>query len=97
MAALASEWLTELGIRIFTTLVHFDAVYHSHFKCKLKRIKNYRNLSNYVRELYEYQWPGLAEMVGMCLSHTTIKPSGIVPVDSLLNHGRAHNRECLRG
>ena len=58
---LAGDTLTEADWRAFTTLVRFDAVYHGHFKCNLRRIVDYDNLSNYLRELY--QVPGIAETV----------------------------------
>ena len=45
--------LTEADWRLFTTLVRFDAVYYSHFKCNLRRIADYPNLSNYLRDLYQ--------------------------------------------
>jgi putative glutathione S-transferase len=50
---LAGARLTEVDWRLFTTLVRFDAVYYSHFKCNLRRIVDYPNLSNYLRELYQ--------------------------------------------
>ena len=46
---------------MFTTLVRFDVVYVGHFKCNLRRIADYENLSNYLRDLY--QLPGIAEAV----------------------------------
>ncbi len=55
---LASSSLTEADWRLFTTLVRFDAVYYAHFKCNFRRIADYPNLSNYLRELY--QMPGVA-------------------------------------
>ena len=55
--------ITEADWRLFTTLVRFDAVYYSHFKCNLRRIADYPNLSNYLRELY--QVPGVAETVNI--------------------------------
>ncbi|WP_458238191.1 glutathione S-transferase family protein, partial [Pseudomonas sp. P5_A2_2] len=58
---LAGEYLTEADIRLFTTLIRFDAVYYGHFKCNLRRIADYPNLSNWLREIY--QWPGVAETV----------------------------------
>ena len=60
---LVGEQITEADWRLFTTLIRFDAVYHGHFKCNLKQIEDYPNLSDYVRELY--QWPGIAETVNM--------------------------------
>ncbi|WP_447528006.1 glutathione S-transferase family protein [Vreelandella sp. TE19] len=99
---LAGAWLTEADIRLFTTLVRFDAVYFGHFKCNYKRIEDYPNLSNYLRELY--QWPGVAETVNMdhikrhyYYSHETINPTRIVPAGPLLDFERPHDRERLEG
>jgi glutathionyl-hydroquinone reductase len=58
---LVGERQTEADWRLFTTLVRFDAVYFGHFKCNLRRIVDYPNLSNYLRDLY--QTPGVAETV----------------------------------
>ena len=58
---LAGDHLTEADWRLFTTLVRFDAVYVGHFKCNLRRIADYPNLSNYLRELYQHG--GVAETV----------------------------------
>nr|WP_298059753.1 glutathione S-transferase family protein [uncultured Halomonas sp.] len=99
---LAGEWLTEADIRLFTTLIRFDAVYYGHFKCNVKRIEDYPNLSNYVREIY--QWPGVAETVNMdhikrhyYYSHDTINPTRIVPAGPLLDFERPHDRARLPG
>lgn len=90
--------LTEADWRLFTTLVRFDPVYHGHFKCNLKQIADYPNLSAYVRELY--QWPGIAATVNMqhikdhyYRSHVNINPTGIVPAGPLLNLDRPHDRD----
>lgn len=92
--------ITEADWRLFTTLVRFDAVYHGHFKCNLRRIVDYPNLSGYVRELY--QWPGIAETVNMehikghyYRSHATINPTGVVPAGQLSDFTRAHQRDAL--
>ena len=76
---------TEADWRLFTTLVRFDAVYYSHFKCNLRRIADYPNLSRYLRELYHM--PGIGETVNMnhikqhyYRSHKAINPTGIVPL-----------------
>ena len=97
---LVGDTLTEADWRLFTTLVRFDAVYHGHFKCNLKRIEDYPNLSAYVRELY--QWPGVAATVNMqhikdhyYRSHDTINPTGIVPAGPQLDLDRAHGRDHL--
>lgn len=99
---LAGEWLTEADIRLFTTLIRFDAVYHGHFKCNLRRIEDYPNLSNYLRELY--QWPGIKETVNFehiqrhyYYSHDTINPTRIVPQGPILDLERPHDRERLTG
>ena len=55
------DGITEADWRLFTTLVRFDAVYYGHFKCNLRRIVDYPNLSSYLRDLY--QRPGVAETV----------------------------------
>jgi glutathionyl-hydroquinone reductase len=77
--------LSEADWRLFTTLVRFDAVYYSHFKCNLRRMVDYPNLSRYLQELYHL--PGVAETVDMnhikqhyYRSHKTINPTGIVPL-----------------
>ncbi|PNA00088.1 MULTISPECIES: glutathione S-transferase family protein [unclassified Pseudomonas] len=99
---LAGEYLTEADVRLFTTLVRFDAVYHGHFKCNLRRLSDYPNLSNWLRELY--QWPGVADTVNMehiqkhyYMSHKTINPNGIVPKGPLQDFGLPHDRERLMG
>ncbi|MDN6298453.1 MAG: glutathione S-transferase family protein [Halomonas sp.] len=99
---LTGEWLTEADIRLFTTLIRFDAVYHGHFKCNLRRIEDYPNLSNYLRELY--QWPGVKETVNFehiqrhyYYSHDTINPTRIVPKGPILDLDRPHDRERLTG
>ena len=82
---LCGDALTEADIRLFTTLVRFDSVYHGHFKCNIRRIVDYRNLWAYTRDIY--QLPGIAETVDFghikrhyYMSHRRINPTGIVPV-----------------
>jgi glutathionyl-hydroquinone reductase len=81
---------TEADWRLFTTLVRFDPVYVGHFKCNLRRIADYRNLSGYLRDLY--QTAGVAETVNMqhikghyYESHRSINPTGIVPLGPALD------------
>ena len=81
---LVGDQLTEADIRLFTTLVRFDAVYYSHFKCNFKCIVDYPNLWRLTREIYNIE--GVAETVNMqhikdhyYISHKTINPTGIVP------------------
>ena len=99
---LAGEYLTEADVRLFTTLIRFDAVYYSHFKCNLRRIADYPNLSNWLREMY--QWPGVAETVDFehikghyYASHRTINPTGIVPKGPLQVFNAPHDRGRLSG
>ena len=80
---LVGRQITEADWRLFTTLVRFDAVYYSHFKCNVRRIVDYPNLWNYLRDLY--QVPGVAETVSLDHikrhyygSHRSINPTGIV-------------------
>jgi putative glutathione S-transferase len=81
---LLGNQLTEADWRLFTTLIRFDAVYHGHFKCNLRRVDDYPHLWGYIRDLY--QQPGVAETVNMAhikthyyASHTMINPTGIIP------------------
>jgi len=81
---LCGEQLTEADWRLFTTLVRFDAVYHYHFKCNLKRIRDYPRLFGFLQRLHAL--PGIAATVRMDHikghyfgSHKTINPTGIVP------------------
>lgn len=99
---LTGEYLTEADVRLFTTLIRFDAVYHGHFKCNRQRIEEYPNLSQWLRELY--QWPGIAETVDLThiqrhyyLSHATINPNRIVPKGPRLGLDRSHDRARLSG
>lgn len=94
---LVGAQVTEADWRLFTTLIRFDAVYVGHFKCNLRRIADYPNLSNYLRDLY--QTPGVAETVdlGHCkrhyyVSHATINPTGIVPLGPQLDFSAPHDR-----
>jgi glutathionyl-hydroquinone reductase len=96
---LMGERLTEADWRLFTTLVRFDAVYHTHFKCTRSRIMDYANLWDYTRDLY--QFPGVAETVKLDIirehyytSHESVNPSGIIPVlPKGLNFDMPHGRE----
>jgi len=93
---------TEADWRLFTTLVRFDAVYHGHFKCNLRRIVDYPNLWHYLRDLY--QVAGVAETVSMehikrhyYGSHRHINPTGIVPLGPELDFSAPHGRARLAG
>jgi putative glutathione S-transferase len=92
--------MTEADIRLFTTLVRFDPVYVGHFKCNLRRIADYANLSGYLRDVY--QMPGVSKTVNMHHikghyygSHRSINPTGIVPMGPVLDLDAPHDRAAL--
>ena len=94
---LAGSDLTEADVRLFTTLVRFDAVYVTHFKCNLRRIVDYPNLWGFTRDLF--QTKGVAETVDMghikthyFASHRQINPSGIIPDGPVLDFESPHGR-----
>ncbi len=94
---LAGNAITEADWRLFCTLIRFDAVYYSHFKCNWRHIYEYPNLSNYVRDLY--QVPGVAETVSLQQikrhyygSQRQVNPTGIVPVGPQLDFAAPHDR-----
>lgn len=94
---LLGDIITEADWRLFTTLLRFDPVYATHFKCNLRRLADHPNLTGYLRELA--QWPRVAETIDMdhikrhyYVTHRALNPSGIVPIgfelDLDLPHGR---------
>ena len=94
---LCGDQITEADWRLFTTLIRFDAVYHGHFKCNRARIEDFKHLSEYTRELY--QWPGVSETVNFAhikrhyyFSHTMINPTQIVPAGPDIDYDRPHKR-----
>ena len=94
---LLGDSITEADWRLFPTLVRFDAVYYSHFKCNLRRIVDYPNLWGYTRELY--QLPGVAATVEIDEikrhyygTHRSINPTGIVPVGPAIDFEQPHGR-----
>lgn len=97
---LVGDSLTEADIRLFTTLVRFDAVYVGHFKCNVRRIADYPRLSGYLRDLY--QSPGFGDTVDFdhikrhyYVTHRSINPTGIVPVGPELDLTAPHGRQGL--
>jgi putative glutathione S-transferase len=94
---LIGNTLTEADWRLFTTLIRFDVVYYVHFKCNLNRIKDYPNLYNYLKELYQY--PKIKETVNFSdikqhyyQSHKFINPLGIIPKGPSLDLDTPYNR-----
>jgi putative glutathione S-transferase len=99
---LAGDAPTEADWRLFTTLVRFDAVYHGHFKCNLRRLADYPHLSAYLRDLYQH--PGVAETVDFdhikrhyYVTHRSLNPTGVVPLGPRLDLSAPHGREALGG
>jgi putative glutathione S-transferase len=87
---LAGDSITEADIRLFTTLVRFDAVYYVHFKCNLRRLVDYSNLWGYARDLYQH--PGFGDTVNFdhikrhyYLTHAQLNPSRIVPLGPVVD------------
>ena len=92
--------VTEADWRLFTTLVRFDPVYVGHFKCNLRRLRDYPNLWNYLLELY--QWPGVAGVTRLdhmkfhyYASHESVNPTGIVPIGPEMDLHAPHDRARL--
>jgi putative glutathione S-transferase len=93
---LVGNRLTEADVRLFPTLVRFDAVYHYLFKCNLRRLEDYPNLSNYTRDLFARKGFGDTVDIGLIKSgyfaNRLVNPTGIVPVGPLLDFTRPHDR-----
>jgi putative glutathione S-transferase len=94
---LLGEALTEADIRLFTTLIRFDAVYHGHFKLNRQRLEDFEHLPGYIRDIY--QLPGVAETVNFDHikthyygSHRGINPTGVVPEGPDIDYHSPHNR-----
>jgi len=90
----------ETDLRLFVTLIRFDAVYHGHFKCNVRRIVDYPNLWGYTRDLY--QTPGVAATVNFdhikrhyYMTHDEINPTRIVPIEPKLDLAAAHGRDMM--
>ena len=97
---LFGDRIVETDWRLFVTLIRFDAVYHGHFKCNLRRIVDYPNLFGYVKDLY--QVPGVAETVNFdhikrhyYMTHDDINPTRIVPLGPIQDFTTPHGRERL--
>lgn len=97
---LVGQQITEADWRLFTTLIRFDAVYVGHFKCNYRRIKDYKALSGYLRDLY--QQPKVEETVNMDHikahyygSHPSINPTGVIPAGPILDFNEPHDRTSI--
>ncbi len=94
---LVDDTITEADWRLFTTLVRFDPVYVTHFKCNVRRLIDYPNLWGYTRDLY--QQPGIADTVNLdhirrhyYVTHRSINPHGIIPAGPEINYSTPHGR-----
>ncbi len=90
--------IVETDWKLFVTLIRFDAVYHGHFKCNIRRITDYPNIWAYLKDLYQYK--GIAETVNFdhikrhyYITHDDINPTGIVPVGPVQDLVSSHDRE----
>ncbi|WP_323658250.1 glutathione S-transferase family protein [Pectobacterium versatile] len=90
--------LTEADLRLWTTLIRFDPVYHTHFKCDKYRLSDYPNLFGFLRDIY--QMPGIADTVDMAhirhhyyRSHGTINPHGVISLGPEQDLNQPHHRD----
>lgn len=97
---LCGDRFTEADICLFTTLLRFDSVYVTHFKCNLRRLVEYPNLWAFTRDVH--QQPGVASTVHMdhikahyFTSHPTVNPRGLVPLGPMLDFDAPHDRAGL--
>ena len=93
--------VTEADWRLFPTLVRFDVAYFSLFKCNERRIADYPNLSNYMRDLYSV--PGVAATVkprqylAGYWSIQRLNPTGIIPKGTPVDYQSPHDRARFEG
>lgn len=100
---LVGDTITEADIRLFTTLVRFDAVYHGHFKCNRQRLTQFPSLWGYARDLF--QTPGFGDTTDFVqikqhyyVTHGDLNPTRVVPVGpDLTDWSSPHGREELGG
>ncbi|MDY6779802.1 MAG: glutathione S-transferase family protein [Halobacteria archaeon] len=99
---LVGEPLTEADLAMFATLVRFDHVYHTHFKCNRRAVHEYENLWGYTKDLY--QTHGIAETVNIdhivrhyYVSHGDVNPRRLVPTGPEIDFDAEHDRDRLEG
>ncbi|MBW4538142.1 MAG: glutathione S-transferase family protein [Myxacorys chilensis ATA2-1-KO14] len=95
---LCGDQMTEADICMFTTLYRFDSVYHGHFKCNLRRLVDYSNLWNYLKDLYQH--PDIKVTCNLdhikrhyYISQTQVNPNQIVPKGPIIDFEEQHNRD----
>jgi glutathionyl-hydroquinone reductase len=98
---LVGEQLTEADIRLFTTLVRFDAVYHYHFKCNIRRLTDYDELWAYARDLFQTR--GIGDTVEFetikrhyYMTHPHINPNRIMPLGPMVDWSEPSGRDSTR-
>ena len=86
---LLGNQILECDLRLIPTLLRFDSVYVGHFKCNLKRIYDYPNMSKYLEKFKKIE--GMSELINMDHikthyygSHKTINPTGVIPTGPLV-------------
>ncbi|GAU95601.1 hypothetical protein RvY_07194-2 [Ramazzottius varieornatus] len=94
---LTGNQLTEADVRLFTTLVRFDTVYNTHFKCNRRRIIDYKNIWGYTRDIYQTGVIGETVDIDQIVNHyyqsqTHINPKGIVPIGPIIDFNSEHDR-----
>ena len=94
---LVDDRFTEADICLFPTLLRFDPVYATHFKCNIRRLVDYPNLWGYTRDIY--QMPGVAQTCNLRHikqhyfgSHPSVNPSGVIPLGPQLDFDAPHGR-----
>jgi putative glutathione S-transferase len=99
---LAGDRLTEADLAMFATLVRFDHVYHTHFKCNRRAIHEYDNLWGYTKDLYTT--PGIERTVNVdhivrhyYVSHGDVNPKRLVPTGPDIDFTEGHDRDRLPG
>jgi putative glutathione S-transferase len=99
---LAGEAVTLADVFLFPTLYRFDAVYHTHFNCNVRRLVDFEHLWPYAREIY--QLPGVRETCNMdhvtahyYRSHEDLNPTGFVPVGPDAEWSAPQDRAALGG
>jgi len=97
---LTGKMLTEADWKLFPTLIRFDAVYYTHFKCNIRRIVDYKNINGYLKELYQFD--DIAQTVNFehikkhyFMTHPDINPNRIVPVGPQLDLTSPHGRDFI--
>lgn len=97
---LTGPTLTEADIRLWPTLLRFDPVYHTHFKCNIRRIRDYPNIWGYIKDIYGLE--GVTDTVNLKHikdhyygSHESINPHRIIPKGPAIDFTEPHDRANL--